>query len=190
MKQSSINLLSNKQDYYGLERKFAVVRGVTLAVTVIIFIAGILFSAFYIRQQRTLEGLTSQKEQLLTEIGTYKDDEAKMSLFAKKLHYFDQFSREDARFSPYYNVLVSALTSASSAATLSEFKISKDRMVDFVLTFNTLDEALLVFRDVESEQFTRHFKSLKLNNFTGTTSVNSRYDMEFHGEFKPITTDL
>lgn len=190
MKKSSINLLSNKQDYYGLEKKFIIIRRITLLYCVLVFIFGVSFALYYTREQNNLKRLLTRKENLLKEIGTFKDDEAKMSLFAKKLQYFDEFSNEDARFSPYYNLLVSTLNNSTTSAQLSDFKISKDRSVVFVLSFDSVAEALSVFGEVESERFTKNFQSLSLINFTGTNAVNTKYELEFKGIFKKIDTDL
>ncbi len=190
MKKTSINLLTNKQDYYGLERKFAAVRTAALVLCILLVAAGSAFAYFYLKERSALSDRIRQKERLLSEIATYKEDEAKLSLFAKKLQYFDDFNKEDARFSPYYNLLAGTLQSASSSARLTEFKISKDRKVEFVLSFDTLDEALGVFSGVESDEFTSHFQTLSLSNFSGSAAENSKYELEFDGVFKPIQTDL
>ncbi len=190
MKKTSINLLTNKQDYYGLEKKFGLVRKITLGYCIVVFAAGLTFAYAYSQEQISLKNLYSQKQALLSQIAMYKNDEAKMSLFAKKLEYFDTFSREDARFSPYYNLLVSTLKTSSSSAQLSQFKITKDRSVDFNLTFDTLAEALTVFGDVESEQFTKHFETLVLNTFTGSDQESTKYELQFKGVFKKINAEL
>lgn len=190
MKKSSINLLSNKQDYYGLEKKFGIIRTITLTYCIVIFGVGLLFAFFYVQQKSKLGALYGEKEALLTTISKYKDDEAKMSLFAKKLQYFNEFSNEDAKFSPYYNLLVSTLKTSSTSAQLTDFKITKERNVEFALTFDSVAEALSVFSDVESETFTQHFRTLVLTNFTGTSEEGTNYELEFKGVFNKIENEL
>ena len=97
--------------------------------------------------------------------------------------------QDDARFIPYYELLVATLQESSQSATLKDFTIDKSRALQFKLAFNTFDEMSRSFQFIESNDFKQNFESLDLVGFLGQGASDkngSRYELSFKGVFKKI----
>jgi hypothetical protein len=186
MKTTTINLLSNKEDYYAIQKRFYILRITTLILTFcLLAYAGVL--AFYFTlQNNQVQNLLDEKQKLLSQTSMHQTDQAKLLLLSKKLQYFQDFSRDDAQFTPYYNLLLDTLKTSSQSGTLTDFQITKDRHVSFILKFSNIPDMLASFSVIESPTFLKNFLTLKLNDFTGTSSRLTAYELSFEGIFIPL----
>jgi len=96
--------------------------------------------------------------------------------------------KDDAKFIPYYELLLTTLGSSSQSATLQEFNIDKSRAMNFKLRFNNFDEMVSAFQFIESRAFGKNFEKLDMIDFIGKGGelAGVTYELSFEGVFKPI----
>lgn len=186
MKKKRINLLQNRYDYYSLERIFTWVKRGVIIYSVLFVAMSLGAMAFYLYKTRELTRLQNQQKLLLLGSSTQKNDEAKLLLLSKKLGYYKDFMKDDARVVPYYNLLLEALKTSSQSGTLSEFKINKQHEVTFTVRYGSFDEMTQSFSFIESDRFLRNFKTLSMANFFGLSSAQAKYELSFEGKFIDI----
>lgn len=198
MKKTKINLLSNRDDYFKIERSLQLIRSIAVVYSVIFVIAALIFIFIQYQQNRDLQNLSDQKKTLLISLSNYKDQEAKVVIVAKKIKSYNQFILDDARFLPYYNLLNSALENsnlsktASSTASLDSFAIDKNRVFSFTLLFGSVNEMIDSFRYIETEGFLKNFDQLTLNGLTVDSSQTTNQtdnSLVFSGKFKQISNE-
>ena len=194
MKKTKINLLTSRDDYYRVERSLRIFRSIVAIYTIFFVLAAFVFIFIQYRQNQNIQGLIDQKRILLLSLTNYKDQEAKLVIVAKKVKSYNQFILDDARFLPYYNLLISALqtTSESSggspSASLSTFSIDKNRAFTFTLSFGSVAEMIDSFRYVESEVFLKNFDQLSLKGLALGTNLSDN-TLTFSGKFKKINDE-
>lgn len=189
MKKTRINLLSSKQDYYKIEGYFGLFRTLLLLYSVVLFVVIGGLGIFLVIQSFQLRSVQDQKKAVLRNLSNYKTDEVKLIRLSKKLNAYHTFMQDDARFIPYYELLVATLQESSQSATLKDFTIDKSRALQFKLAFNTFDEMSRSFQFIESNDFKQNFESLDLIDFIGkgaSDNNGSRYELSFKGVFKKI----
>ncbi len=189
MKKTRINLLSSKQDYYKIESYFGLFRSFLLVYSVVLFLIVGGLGIFLIIQSFQLGSARNQKKSILNQLANYKTDEVKLIRLSKKLNAYHGYMKDDARFIPYYELLVSTLQESSQSATLKDFTIDKSRSMQFKLAFNSFDEMSRSFQFIESDSFKQNFESLDLVDFIGKgtkETEGSRYELSFKGIFKVI----
>ena len=140
--------------------------------------------------------MTKSKQKYLALLINDKDIEANTRYFKGKQTQLLKYEKDDARFLPYYSVLVSALSSSSQSATLDSIEIDKNRDATFIVKFKDYDGMVQFLRYVESEEFLSNFEalsmaSLNLSRSSGSTTkvqsaVNKNYQLQFKGRFKEI----
>lgn len=143
-----------------------------------------------------VQSLTKSKQKYLALLINDKDIEANTRYFKGKQTQLLKYEKDDARFLPYYSVLVSALSSSSQSATLDSIEIDKNRDATFIVKFKDYDGMVQFLRYVESEEFLSNFEalsmaSLNLSRSSGSTTkvqsaVNKNYQLQFKGRFKEI----
>lgn len=143
-----------------------------------------------------VQSLTKKKQLYLALLINDKDIEANTRYFKGKQTQLLKYEKDDARFLPYYSVLVSALSSSSQSATLDSIEIDKNRDATFIVKFKDYDGMVQFLRYVESEEFLSNFEalsmaSLNLSRSSGSTTkvqsaVNKNYQLQFKGRFKEI----
>lgn len=191
MKKTRINLLASKQDYYRLENYFSIFRKFLVGFCVVLFLAIFGLAGFRIYQATQINKLNESKRAILSQLSSRKTDEVKLIKLSKKLISYREFIKEDAKFIPYYELLLTTLRQSSQSATLTEFNIDKSREMNFTLQFGNFEEMLNAFQFIESPDFSRNFSSLFMNSFNGRgessdSSTSSSYSLSFEGSFKPI----
>lgn len=135
-----------------------------------------------------LNKLTDSKRTILSQLASRKTDEVKLIKLSKKLNSYREFIKDDARFIPYYELLLATLQQSSQSATLKEFNIDKSRKMNFKLQFGNFDEMVNTFQFIESPDFGKNFERLDMKDFTGKgdSSDTNTYELSFEGSFKPI----
>ena len=124
------------------------------------------------------KSLTKSKQKYLALLINDKDIEANTRYFKGKQTQLLKYEKDDARFLPYYSVLVSALSSSSQSATLDSIEIDKNRDATFIVKFKDYDGMVQFLRYVESEEFLSNFEalsmaSLNLSRSSGSTTKSS-----------------
>ncbi len=194
MKKTKINLLTGRDEYYRVERSLQIFRSIIVVYTIFFVLAALIFTFIQYRQNQNIQELIDQKRILLLSLSNYKDQEAKLVFVAKKVKSYDQFILDDARFLPYYNLLISALqttsesTGGSSSASLNTFSIDKNRACAFALSFGSVTEMIDSFRYVESEAFLKNFDQLSLNGLALGANLEDN-TLTFSGKFKKLNNE-
>lgn len=196
MKQR-INLLQNRARILLLQQRYSWLRRLTyayVALFVLICVAASSYLYSLNSQKNTLDG---EKLRLLQSMNGFQKEEAKLALLGNKVSEFNTYIKDDAQFSPYYNILLEALTQSSNSAKLSEFTIDKSRQATFTIKFQSFSDLLASFRFIESEPFLTHFDRLTMNNFSSQTTQEKKasgeasvdeYQLTFDATFKRIST--
>lgn len=188
MIKKSINLLETKSEYYKLEDKFRVFRHITVVFSSIFFVICLIFAFFLIQSNDRIAKAADIKKDLLKTLESKQKDEKNLLLLSKKLSQYRTFVAEDAKFIPYYNLLLGTIQSASSAGQLADFSIDKLRHVAFKLKFDSFEQLASSFKFIESNGFLQNFQQLSLANFFGINrpGLNNAYELSFQGIFKEI----
>lgn len=183
MKKTKINLLTTREDYGRIERFFQLVRRVTVLYSALLLGFVVIIFMLIFLTNRKLQTLIETKNNLLFALNGQKDNEAKLIYVAKKMDAYDQFIVDDARFLPYYNHFVKALTTSTASATISSFAIEKDRTIAFTLVFRDFESMIDSFKFIESEEFLKNFENLLLQQFTSQGQEATTYRLTFKGKF-------
>lgn len=188
MKKTRINLLTSKQDYYRLENYFALFRKFLIGYCLVLFLIVLGLASYRIFQTIQINNLNQTKKEILLQLASRQTDEVKLIKLSKKLNSLHKFMKDDAKFIPYYELLLTTLGSSSQSATLQEFNIDKSRAMNFKLRFNNFDEMVSAFQFIESRAFGKNFEKLDMIDFIGKGGelAGVTYELSFEGVFKPI----
>ncbi len=188
MKKTRINLLTSKQDYYRLENYFALFRKFLSGYCLVLFLIVLGLASYRIFQTIQINNLNQTKKEILLQLASRQTDEVKLIKLSKKLNSLHKFMKDDAKFIPYYELLLTTLRSSSQSATLQEFNIDKSRAMNFKLRFNNFDEMVSAFQFIESRAFGKNFEKLDMIDFIGKGGelAGVTYELSFEGVFKPI----
>ncbi len=192
MKKTRINLLTSKQDYYRLEGYFSLFRKLLIGFCVLLLMSIVGLAGFRLAQNGQIDGYNETKKGLLTELSSRQTDEVKLIKLSKKLNFYHEFIKDDARFIPYYELLIQTLSESSQSATLKEFNIDKSRAMKFKLEFNNFDEMVRAFQFIESPEFGNNFEQLDMVDFIGEgnrapdAAEAVTYELSFEGKFKQL----
>lgn len=143
-----------------------------------------------------MQSLSKKKQLYLALLINDKDIEANTRYFKGKQTQLLKYEKDDARFLPYYSVLVSALSTSSQSASLDSIEINKDRDATFIVKFKDYDGMVQFLKYVESDEFLNSFDalsmaSLNLSRESGSTTkiqsaLNKNYQLQFKGRFKEL----
>lgn len=189
MKKTKINLLIDRVDYQKTEAVFYWLRLTLVIFGVLLFGIIIYFVVTFTRQNQTMNSLLNQKKLLLESLQGRQNDEAKVIYLEKKYRALKEFLKDDAYSLPYYNLLNSALVGSTESARLKLFQISKNREVEFTVTFNNFSDLMSFFKFIESEKFLKNFENIVLKSFsTRGSDANEKenYELAFTGRFIPL----
>lgn len=194
MKKTKINLLVNREQYRKLEIFFYRLRVFVVFVVIILSLALLTILTFFVKQKKTISALLEQKKFLLESLKSKENEESKIIFLEKKYSALKEFMKDDAHFLPYYNLLNTALSESTQSSQLKLFKISKNRDVDFIVSFSNFSELMNFFKFVESENFLKNFENITLKSFTinndqKLAEKGENYELNFTGRFVPINED-
>lgn len=194
-----INLLSKQKSYILYGSYFKALR-IIAYLSLSIFIAS-LISVYLLRemQKNNLDVINKEKQNILGFFLQNAKNEAEIIYFAKKNKQFQDFLKEDIKFSntgdlsdlsntfaPYYKFLTDSIKIASGS-TLENVKINKDRSTSFTVQVSSYDSFKDYLQYVESDAFLNQFSQLMLKDLTGIEDKNSKYQLSFSGMFKEKT---
>lgn len=189
MKKSKINLIVNREDYQKFENYFGLLKLALIGVLLIFFVIFLGFAINIKSKNDEEKDLNTKKKNLLLELGTKKEDEAKISYIGKKYQDLTDYLKDDAFSLPYFELLNSALSSSSESARLKSFLIEKNREVDFTIAFTDFAQLRNSFQLIESENFLKNFETISLKSFTvvgATENKEENYELSFSGIFVPL----
>jgi hypothetical protein len=163
---------------------------VTETVMAVVFCAifGIL-AIVQVQQKRTYETLLSQKKDLIEYQQDNQARDLKVGYLIQKDSQFQEYSKDDAQFVPYYNLLKELLNVSSDSGQLEDMTLDKSKSTQFTIRFNTYEPTFEFLRYVESETFLKNFVGLTLNSFSlvsDDSSARKGYELSFKGKFKII----
>jgi len=157
---------------------------------ILIFLIFIFIFIMNISLTSKIKSLEQQKKDSLNYLLQNKELEAKMRYFKAKESQINYYYNQDAKFLPYYTVLVDALKSATTSPSLTSVIIDKKRKTDFIITLDSIDSALNFLKHVESDAFTSRFENLSLSQFSviqlNKKKETSGYKFTFTGVFKQV----
>lgn len=160
---------------------------------VILFVVFAFFAVRVILLKRDILKLSQTKQILLTTLMNDKDSEAKMTFLNNKYSQLDTFLKDDAAFLPYYKIMKDVLSQSSNSAVIDSISISKDRSVQFLVSFGEFNDLISFLSYTESNEFLKHFEVLSLSNFSikyeqirGIKEGRKVYQLSLAGVFKEI----
>jgi hypothetical protein len=171
-------------------------------IGIVFFVIFIFINYQIILGKKEIVKLESIKKDYLNYLIENKDNEAELRYFNAKEQQLKEYSKDDASFLPYYQVLLNALNYASDSAAIStseavllkNISIDKNRRSEFNIQLANLEVAVNFMRYVESDVFLNNFDELVLTNFnlfeTKQTEKSENYQFKFSGVFKKINDTL
>lgn len=158
----------------------------------------VIIQTFMLRSQ--LQDLTKKKELYLSVLSQEKDTEANIRYFKGKQTQLYNYEKDDARFVPYYSVLLKVLSlSSSHSATLDSIEIDKNRATSFIVKFSDYDSMVEFLKYVESDDFLNNFETLSMAslnlsrevapNIRATQKTSRNYQLQFKGKFKELNNE-
>ena len=190
-----LNLFNRKKrfDFFSAYANKVKRYGSVFGVIFFLLFVFIIIQTISVRGQ--VQTLTKKKQLYLALLINDKDIEANTRYFKGKQTQLLKYEKDDARFLPYYSVLVSALSSSSQSATLDSIEIDKNRDATFIVKFGDYDGMVQFLKYVESEEFLDNFEALSMASLnlsresSGTkvqSALNKNYQLQFKGRFKEI----
>jgi len=183
--KKGINLLKTQKRFIHLENVFRTVKSGTIVIFFVFLATYLVFYYLLSRQKQKINGLISQKKELLDFFIQNKEVEAKFVYFKNKQNEISNILKEDVNFFPYYNLLKESLKQVNVEAQLESVLIDKSKSVSFSLSFNNYSGLLTFLKFAESDDFLQNFNQLSLINFSRDDSraKNSEYKLNFSGKF-------
>lgn len=181
-----INLFSKGNQHKFLEAERKIVLYSTVA-GVAMFVVFLVFVTLGFMQKNTIAHLNTQKEEMLRYLVENKNSETETAYFLLKKDQLKTFLKDDAQFLPYYNILQDSIKEASDEGRVQAMVIDKDKKTKFVINFTDYDALYSYLKYVESDDFLRHFETLKLSSFSLDQAEGAQlkgYELKFEGVFK------
>lgn len=187
MKTDRTNLLISKQGYSNILRYFKLFKFFIVILSAVILIFVLIFGVLIYQQNKQLEQLGIQKQDNLQLLSAKKEDEVKLIKIANKIKNLETFSKDDANFYQYYQILNQTFNLSTEEAKIEDLNIQKDRKFNFSLSFTDLKSLLETFKFIESEKFLKNFSTIYLQNFETQEKLGVKlYRISFEGIFKEI----
>ena len=187
MKTNRTNLLVSKHGYSNILRSIKIFKLLILIISSVILIFVLIFGVLIFQQNQKLEKLGIQKQDNLQILSTKKEDEVKLIKIANKIKNLETFSKDDANFYPYYQILNQTFSLSTEEAKIEDLNIQKDRKFNFSLSFTDLNSLLETFKFIESDEFLKNFSTIYLKNLETQDKQGIKfYKITFEGIFKEI----
>ncbi len=187
MRSNRTNLLISKHGYSNILKFIKLFKLIILITSIIILIFALTFGILIFQQNQKLEMLGQQKQENLQLLSTKKDDEVKLIKIANKIKNLEAFSKDDANFYPYYQILNQTFSLSTEEAKIEDLNIQKDRKFNFSLSFTELKSLLETFKFIESNEFLKNFSTIYLKNLETQDKQGIKfYKITFEGVFKEI----
>ena len=187
MRTDRTNLLIRKRGYSDILKYFKIFRISLLVMTTIILLFAFVTGYLIFVQSQELEKLTQEKEKNLQLLSTKKEDEVKLIKIANKTKDLEIFSKDDANFYPYYEILNQSFSLSTESANIENLNIEKDRKFNFSISFTDIKSLLETFKFIESENFLKNFSTIYLKSLeTQDRQEVKFYRITFEGVFKEI----
>jgi len=187
MRTDRTNLLISKRGYSDILKYFKIFRISLLVMTTIILLFAFVTGYLIFVQSQELEKLTQEKEKNLQLLSTKKEDEVKLIKIANKTKDLEIFSKDDANFYPYYEILNQSFSLSTESANIENLNIEKDRKFNFSISFTDIKSLLETFKFIESENFLKNFSTIYLKSLeTQDRQEVKFYRITFEGVFKEI----
>lgn len=187
MRTDRTNLLVSKRGYSDILKYFKIFRISLLIMTIIILLFTIIVGYLIFMQSQKLEELTQEKQKNLQILSTKKEDEVKLIKIANKTQDIETFSKDDANFYPYYEILNQSFSLSTESANIENLNIEKDRKFNFSISFIDIKSLLETFKFIESENFLKNFSTIYLKSLETQDKQEAKfYRITFEGVFKEI----
>ena len=187
MRTDRTNLLVSKRGYSDILKYFKVFRISLLIMTIVILLFAFIAGYLIFLQSQELEKLTQEKQKNLQLLSTKKEDEVKLIKIANKTQDLETFSKDDANFYPYYEILNQSFSLSTESAYIENLNIEKDRKFNFSISFTDIKSLLETFKFIESENFLKNFSTIYLKSLETQDKQEVKfYRITFEGVFKEI----
>ena len=187
MKTDRINLLVSKKKHSDISKYFSLFKITLIIIAVILLIFSLIIGTLLFFQNRKIETLTKEKQSGIEILNSQKEDEVKLVKITNKLKDIETFSKDDANFYPYYEILTQSFSKSSESANIDSLNIEKDRKFNFTLSFSNIGSMLESFKFIESDEFLKNFSSIYLKSLNTEDRQNIKiYKIAFEGEFIEI----
>jgi len=186
MKKKRINLFGSRVEYLQIEKKFYYVRIASFVLFFVFLFIFFLTNLILLVDKKQFDALFVQKKILLENQQANINEEAKIRLIFNKHQEIQSYLENDARFLPYYQLLISTLKTATPEPSLLFFKIDKEKNAEFTLGFTDINQMVKFLNFIEDENFINNFESLVLNSFSFT---QSKTELSFKGKFVSLKNE-
>jgi len=180
MRKKRLNLLGSRVEYLKVERQFYYIRVATIVLFFVFLLIFFITNLKFLADKKQLDALFTQKKILLENQHENINEKAKIKLLFDKHQKIQSFLKDDARFLPYYQLLIETLKTATPEPSLLSFKIDKEKNTDFILGFSDINQLIRFLSFIEEQNFLDKFESLILNGFS---FGQSRAELSFKGKF-------
>ena len=158
----------------------------TIVVAILICVLGIEWAGyFYLNAQ--IASSNTRNESYKRVITQNQSLDKKIALFIYKYQQLQQFIKEDAEVTTYYELLLGLLGNLGGKASVDMFVIKNDQTTEFTLVFPTYEDVIEFLSIMERESFSTYFDILSLDNFVIDRNNSEEYTLQFKGKFKKIT---
>lgn len=187
--KKGINLIIKQKKYLAYEKFFQNFRVMLVIITGLFLLIFVGLFSIVIGKNRELDQLLLEKKRLLEFISQNQKVEAEFTYFRNKQQRLQQILNEDVNFLPYYHLITDSLKSASPEPKLEIILITKDRSINFTLTFDNPNSTVLFLKFAESDTFLKNFSQLLISQFNLERSKDkeaSSYKLNLIGQLNPI----
>ncbi|MEX1052468.1 MAG: hypothetical protein WEC80_01310 [Patescibacteria group bacterium] len=187
MKNNRINLLVNKKGTSKVQQYLRFFKLTLVIVSSVLLLFSSVLGFLIFSQLQTQNKLEKEKLSNLETLSTEQENEVKLIKIANKTSDIELFSKDDANFYPYYQILTQSFNQSSEAANIETLNIEKDRKFNFSISFSNLNSLLENFKFIESEGFLSNFSTIYLKSLETEDRQDGKfYRITFEGVFKEI----
>ena len=182
-----INLVTKQKKYLRFEKIFETIRVVLIVATGIFFVSAIISFYFLFVKNQQLEQLMAEKKTLLQYLNVNKEVEAEFIYFRNKQKQLISIINEDVNFFPYYHLITESLKSASPEPKLDTIVISKNREINFTLSFDDSNSMIIFLKTVESDTFLKNFSQLRISQLNIEQKKEAKsFQLNLIGKLNPV----
>lgn len=185
--KKGINLITKQKKYLQYERFFRNLRIILVILATLLLVVITVSFLYLFSKNQQLERLMKEKKQILEFLSNNKQVEAEFIYFRNKQNRLISILNDDVNFLPYYNLITESLKSASPEPKLDTIIITKDRSINFTLTFDDSNSIILFLKFAESDEFLKSFSQLIISQFNIEFKKESKsYKLDLIGKLNPI----
>lgn len=180
--KKNINLLRSSKNYQQKLKYFVYFKRATLTLGFVTLVTILLLRLTNSYLQNSLE--ESQKK--LTSLGGKQVETAvrDSDYVTQRLSLIESITKKTQDYQGVFSTLFSLLPSSTASATITQIQVTDKHSIDVGLTFSTEDELNSFLAYIESDTFTRYFRSIDVGSLTLSQSGGSTIPLKLHAIYR------